>query len=92
VHGNRLSEDKFWRRYNCVLLTANGQLPRGVRRLARCLREEYKIRVYVFVDNDPWGYYIYSVVKQGSINLPRTVGIKLNDKLPRKLKEKDWLD
>src|SRR5439155_11196492 len=24
---------------------------------------------YVLVDNDPWGYYIYSVVKQGSINL-----------------------
>src|SRR5215469_15826477 len=22
---NRLSEDKFWRRYNCVLLTGNGQ-------------------------------------------------------------------
>jgi hypothetical protein len=22
-HGNRLSEDKFWRRYNCVLLTGN---------------------------------------------------------------------
>jgi DNA topoisomerase-6 subunit A len=21
------------------------------------------------VDNDPWGYYIYSVMKQGSINL-----------------------
>ncbi|HET7201242.1 MAG TPA: hypothetical protein VFI80_10575, partial [Burkholderiales bacterium] len=28
---NRLSEDKFWRRYNCVLLTGNGQPPRGVR-------------------------------------------------------------
>src|SRR6266581_5528471 len=26
---NRLSEDKFWRRYNCVLLTGNGQPPRG---------------------------------------------------------------
>ena len=25
---NRLSEDKFWRRYNCVLLTGNGQPPR----------------------------------------------------------------
>src|SRR2546426_1604380 len=24
---NRLSEDKFWRRYNCVLLTGNGQPP-----------------------------------------------------------------
>ena len=21
------------------------------------------------LDNDPWGYYIYSVIKQGSINL-----------------------
>ena len=21
------------------------------------------------LDNDPWGYYIYSVLKQGSINL-----------------------
>ncbi|HEX9758399.1 MAG TPA: DNA topoisomerase IV subunit A [Nitrospiria bacterium] len=166
---NRLSEDKFWRRYNCILLTGNGQPPRGVRRLARRLNEEKKLPVYVLVDNDPWGYYIYSVVKQGSINLafesqrmaipkakfiglssadperyglPRNVGIKLNDKdiararellnyswfqkipwqkeikrmlsiglkyeldalankdfqyltkkyLPRKLKEKDWLD
>lgn len=166
---NRLSEDKFWKRYNCVLLTGNGQPPRGVRRLARRLHEEYKLPVYVMVDNDPWGYYIYSVVKQGSINLafesqrmaipkakfvglssadpeqyglPRNVGIKLNEKdisrakellnyewfqkpawqaeikrmltsglkyeldalankdfqyltkkyLPRKLKEKDWLD
>jgi DNA topoisomerase VI subunit A len=166
---NRLSEDKFWRRYNCILLTGNGQPPRGVRRLARRLHEEHDLPVYVLVDNDPWGYYIYSVVKQGSINLafevqrmaipkakfiglssadpeayelPRNVGIKLNDKdisrarellaypwfqkkpwqeeikrmlasglkyeldalankdfqfltkkyLPRKLKEKDWLD
>jgi DNA topoisomerase VI subunit A len=166
---NRLSEDKFWKRYNCVLLTGNGQPPRGVRRLARRLHEEYKLPVYVLVDNDPWGYYIYSVVKQGSINLafesqrmaipkakfiglssadperyglPRNVGIKLNEKdiarakellnyqwfqkpawqteikrmltsglkyeldalankdfqyltkkyLPRKLKEKDWID
>src|SRR5262249_56101411 len=43
--------------------------PRGVRRLARRLHEEYRLPVYVLVDNDPWGYYIYSVVKQGSINL-----------------------
>src|SRR3977135_4264521 len=66
---NRLSEDKFWRRYNCILLTGNGQPPRGVRRLARRLHEEKNLPVYVLVDNDPWGYYIYSVIKQGSINL-----------------------
>ena len=77
-----------------------------MRRLARRLHEEYKLPVYVLVDNDPWGYYIYSVVKQGSINLafesqrmaipdakfiglssfdaekhglPRNVGIKMKD-------------
>ena len=66
---NRLSEDKFWRRYNCILLTGNGQPPRGVRRLACRLHEEHRLPVYVLVDNDPWGYYIYSVIKQGSINL-----------------------
>ena len=70
--------------------------------------------MYVLVDNDPWGYYIYSVVKQGSINLafesqrmaipeakfiglssfdpdehklPRNVGIKLNDKDIARAKE-----
>ncbi len=66
---NRLSEDKFWKKHNCVLLTGNGQPPRGVRRLARRLNEEQKLPVYVLVDNDPWGYYIFSVVKQGSISL-----------------------
>jgi DNA topoisomerase-6 subunit A len=66
---NRLSEDKFWKKHNCILLTGNGQPPRGVRRLASRLHQECKLPVYVLVDNDPWGYYIYSVVKQGSINL-----------------------
>ena len=66
---NRLSEDKFWKKHNCILLTGGGQPPRGVRRLARRLHVERKLPVYVLVDNDPWGYYIYSVVKQGSINL-----------------------
>ena len=33
------------------------------------LHSELKLPVYVLVDNDPWGFYIYSVLKQGSINL-----------------------
>ena len=150
-------------------MQAPGEPADAAGRLARRLHEEHKLPVYVLVDNDPWGYYTYSVVKQGSINLafesermaipkakflglasadpetyalPRNVGIKLNDKdigrarellkyrwfqkkewqteiermlasglkyeldslankdfryltktyLPRKLKEKDWLD
>ena len=30
---------------------------------------ELNLPIYCVLDNDPWGYYIYSVIKQGSINL-----------------------
>jgi len=66
---NRLNEDKFWRKHKCLLLTGNGQPTRGVRRLLQRLHNELGIPLYVLVDNDPWGLYIYSVVKQGSISL-----------------------
>jgi DNA topoisomerase-6 subunit A len=94
--------------------------------LTTSLREIYYRPVYVLVDNDRGATYIYSVVKQGSINLafesermaipkaqfiglssadpdpyglPRTVGIKLNDRTlagPRScsstagFQKKDW--
>ena len=65
----RLNEDKFWQQHRCVIVHGGGQPPRGVRRLLRRLTTELKVPLYVLVDNDPWGFYIYSVVKQGSINL-----------------------
>jgi len=65
----RLNEDKFWKKHKCIMLHGQGQPPRGVRRLCRRMTQELKIPLYVLVDNDPWGFYIYSVVKQGSINL-----------------------
>jgi DNA topoisomerase VI subunit A len=65
----RFNEDKFWKREKCVILQGGGQPPRGVRRLVQRLHAELKLPVYVLVDNDPWGFYIYSVMKQGSINL-----------------------
>ncbi len=65
----RLNEDKFWKKYKCILVTGQGQPPRGVRRLCRRMTRELKLPLYVLVDNDPWGFYIYSVLKQGSINL-----------------------
>ncbi|MHC5039269.1 MAG: DNA topoisomerase IV subunit A, partial [Planctomycetota bacterium] len=65
----RLNEDKFWKKHKCILITGQGMAPRGVRRLLYRMHNELKLPVYVFVDNDPWGYYIYSVIKQGSINL-----------------------
>lgn len=65
----RFNEDKFWREHNCILTHGGGQPPRGVRRLLNRLHNELKLPVYCLLDNDPWGYYIYSVIKQGSINL-----------------------
>jgi len=65
----RFNEDKFWRKHNCILTHGAGQPPRGVRRLLYRLHNELKLPVYCLLDNDPWGYYIYSVIKQGSINL-----------------------
>jgi len=65
----RFNEDKFWRTHNCILTHGGGQPPRGVRRMLFRLHHELKLPVYCLLDNDPWGYYIYSVIKQGSINL-----------------------
>src|SRR3954470_6239790 len=86
----RFNEDKFWRKYNCILTHGGGQPPRGVRRMLHRLHYELKLPVYCLLDNDPWGYYIYSVLKQGSINLAyesrrmaipeaRFLGLRSND-------------
>jgi len=65
----RFNEDKFWKKHHCILTHGGGQPPRGVRRLLYRMHHELKLPVYCLLDNDPWGYYIYSVIKQGSINL-----------------------
>jgi DNA topoisomerase-6 subunit A len=66
---SRFNEDRFWEKHNCILTEGGGQPPRGVRRLLYRLHNELKLPIYCLLDNDPWGYYIYSVIKQGSINL-----------------------
>lgn len=65
----RFNEDKFWQKHQCILTHGGGQPPRGVRRLLQRMHLELGLPVYCLLDNDPWGYYIYSVLKQGSINL-----------------------
>ena len=66
---SRFNEDRFWQTHNCILTEGGGQPPRGVRRLLRRLHEELGLPIYCLLDCDPWGHYIYSVIKQGSINL-----------------------
>ncbi|MDP6479035.1 MAG: DNA topoisomerase IV subunit A [Phycisphaerales bacterium] len=66
---SRFNEDRFWETHNCILTEGSGQPPRGVRRLLHRLNTELGLPVYCLLDCDPWGHYIYSVIKQGSINL-----------------------
>jgi len=93
----RLNEDKFWRKENCVLISPKGQASRGCRRLIRKLANK-KLPVIVFTDNDAWGWYIYWAIKTGSINLAylandiatpeaRFVGMTMQD-----LKDYDFLN
>ncbi len=65
----RLHEDKFWDKQNCIIMSSQGQTTRGIRRLLQRLYEENDLPIYVMTDFDPWGFYIYSVVKYGSISL-----------------------
>lgn len=65
----RLHEDKFWQKQKCILIGTGGQPSRGTRLLIQRLNQEFKLPVYVFCDADSYGFYIYSVIKSGSISL-----------------------
>lgn len=65
----RLHEDKYWEKHKCIIMSSQGQTTRGIRRLLQRLSKEHKLPVYVLCDFDAYGFYIYSVLKFGSINL-----------------------
>jgi len=70
----RLHEDQYWKKHNCIIMSSQGQTTRGIRRLLQRLGEEFKLPIYVLTDYDPWGFYIYSVIKYGSISLAHISG------------------
>lgn len=64
----RLNEDRFWKKENCIIITPKGQASRGTRRLIRKLADK-GLPIYSFTDCDAWGWYIYWTIKTGSMNL-----------------------
>jgi len=66
---DRLVEEKYHTKNNCIMVATKGQAARGIRRLISRINRELKLPVIVFTDGDPWGYYIYSVLKAGSMAL-----------------------
>ncbi len=65
----RLVEERFAKKHRAVLISTGGQAARGTRRLIGRIHKEFNLPVYVFTDGDPYGWYIYSVIKQGSMAL-----------------------
>ncbi len=65
----RLVEERFPQQNRCILVSTGGQAARGTRRLIHRLHSERKLPVICFNDGDPYGWYIYSVIKQGSMAL-----------------------
>ena len=65
----RLHEDKFWQKQKCILIGTGGQPSRGTRLLIQRLNKEHDMPIYVLTDSDSYGFYIYSVIKSGSISL-----------------------
>jgi len=99
---NLLNQSKYWKKNNCILMTGKGQASRSARRLLARMSKELKLPVYIFTDLDPYGYYIYSVYKQGSINLAffsekagcpdaKYIGLKTDDIKRFDLKKSNWV-
>jgi len=59
----------YWRTNKALLVTSAGQPDRATRRFVRRLNEELNLPVYILTDSDPYGFYIYSVFRVGSITL-----------------------
>ncbi|WFO75752.1 DNA topoisomerase IV subunit A [Desulfurococcaceae archaeon MEX13E-LK6-19] len=93
----------FWKKYKAILITSAGQPDRATRRFVRRLSEELKLPIYILTDADPYGWYIYSVFKIGSITLSyeserlatpdaKFIGVSMTDIFgDKQRKKKPWL-
>ena len=99
---NLLNQSRYWQKNNCILMTGKCQASRSARRLLARMSKELKLPVYIFCDNDAYGYYIYSVYKQGSINLAffsekagcpnaKYIGLKTADIKKFDIKKSSWI-
>ncbi|MFW9940007.1 MAG: hypothetical protein ACFFFT_03130 [Candidatus Thorarchaeota archaeon] len=89
----RLSEARFWRKYPCILITAQGVGNVATRMFLKRLNKELNLPTFTLVDSDPYGHYIHSVYLRGSKRLSyespflATPNIKLLGVLTRDLDE-----
>lgn len=64
---DRLIENGFDEKYNCLIVHLKGQPSRATRRIIKRVNVELGCPVTVFTDSDPWSYRIFASVSYGSI-------------------------
>jgi DNA topoisomerase-6 subunit A len=64
---DRLVENGFDDKYNCIVVHLKGQPARATRRIIKRLEAELDLPITVFADGDPWSYRIYASIAYGSI-------------------------
>lgn len=62
----RLSEDRFYNKYPCIIVTGKGQPDVATRQFLRRLKLELSLPVFALFDADPYGLKILSVYTSGS--------------------------
>src|SRR5882672_10087607 len=90
---NRLSEDKFWRRYNCVLLPRNV----GIKLNDKDVSRAKELLNYRWFQKKEWQEEIKRMLATGlkyELDALANKDFRYLSKtyLPKKLKERDWLD
>ncbi|MHA1341132.1 MAG: hypothetical protein ACTSRZ_14155 [Promethearchaeota archaeon] len=65
----RIIEEKWWRKFPCIALTAEGVGNVATRMFLKKINKELKLPTFCLVDCDPYGHYIYSVYIRGSKKL-----------------------
>lgn len=65
----RMSEDRFYQKYPCIIITAKGQPDIATRMFLKKLRDTLKLPILGLVDSDPYGMKILSVYMTGSKNM-----------------------
>jgi len=65
----RLTEDRWWKKYPCIIITAKGAADIATRMFLRRITKELRLPTFTLVDSDPYGHYIHSVYMRGSKRL-----------------------
>jgi len=64
---SKIRESEIWQELKLLLVSGGGVPAVHTRRFLYLLQKRFGLPVYVLADNDTWGYFIFSVLRRGSV-------------------------